>query len=206
MKNEARKRWRKTGRKRKSTVMRDTTGKSRGEPQVVHPDTIARRHLTLIQGGLSAKQAAEHALNPLAGSCLGQLRLRGPHDDPGGISQAQYAAGARYGAAHAKYRSLVGLPSPTTKSASAAIIGRMTGHPADPDEKQVAELRETLQACRNALNAAAAENGGGVITATLSVILDDPDITTLTRDHICALRVGLNALGRAFEQIDRAKA
>ena len=92
------------GRKPKTNVIRDASGKSRGEPNGIAPEVLAvrERHLKALGVPLTfeKREMTKHgwqdirkqtAQDALSGFTLGILRLR-TKEDPGSISIDQYLA------------------------------------------------------------------------------------------------------------------
>src|SRR5690242_15493668 len=92
------------GRPRDPEVIRDRSGKSRGRPDQIHPETLAIRERQLRQDGiilsfnkteLGREVLKRTAEDRLSGFTLGRLLLRYRQDksDPGAISENQFEAG-----------------------------------------------------------------------------------------------------------------
>src|SRR5215470_10875600 len=107
------------GRRRKPNVIRDLRGKSRGEPEGVHPETIAARLRELRREGVPV-QDRQGALDALAGFTLGRLLLRNRADpgDPGSINEQQYNAGHEWAKLVRRHAALMGYALGTPKSPS----------------------------------------------------------------------------------------
>lgn len=180
------------GRKRKTNVVRDKSGKSRGEPMVIHPETIAVRKREMQLAGVNEN----HATDQLAGFTLGILRLRGRDSpkDPGGISQDQYEAGQTFASVMHRYSMINGFRT-GVKSPAFIMVGGMS-IASDPEQDEIDRTRRRFTECYNALAGAAREHGHRVQTVTYAVCVDNIPVGSLTPADYGYLRCGLNALGR----------
>lgn len=185
----------KTGRKRKTNVRRDRSGKSRGEAHIVHPETVFVRERELESLGIDKK----HALDQLAGFTLGLLRLRGrdsENKDPGGISQEQYEAGQSWARIVHRYMAINGMKGGIRTPSFLMVAGGMDTAP-DPDERDILRVRRQFVDCYDALAHAAQSHGHRVQLVTWSVCIENIAVRFLTPACYGYLRVGLNALGKA---------
>lgn len=110
----------KTGRKRNPNVRRDRTGKSRGEPEVIHAETLAVRARELRAAGFDARFAGKHATDALAGFTLGVLHLRWQacKDDPDGLSPEQFNAAQAWTRIVHRHAAIMAIRSPSVRRAS----------------------------------------------------------------------------------------
>lgn len=188
-----------TGRKRKTNVLRDSSGKSRGEKEIVHPESIAVRERELLKMGLSLK--GQDALNQLAGFTLGCLLLRGRANksDPGGISQVQYDAGDAWQKLCHRHAAIMGYEvKPSPKSPSFMMVGGSGSIP-EFDQEEVDRVKERWTKCYNALAAAAKEHGGwNLMNVVFGVCVQNWPASQIRHKDYGMLRIGLNALAKVM--------
>ena len=186
-----------TGRKRKSNVRRDTKGKSRGEFEVVDPETLAVRARELRKAGFDARFAGKHANDALAGFTLGLLHLRWQHnkDDPGGISQEQFNAGQAWTRIVYRHAAVMGY-SLTIRTPSFIMVGGGTSCAAEPEEDEIIAVRRKWSDCYNALMSAGRDHGLRVSIVTYGVCGENWPAGALSREDLGDLRLGLNAIGK----------
>src|SRR3989442_641811 len=112
------------GRNRKPNVIRDARGKSRGEPAMVHPETVADRLRELRHDGVPARDR-NAALDALAGFTLGRLLLRNRADpgDPGSVNEQQYNAGQEWAKLVRRHAAIMGYALGSPKSPSFVLVG-----------------------------------------------------------------------------------
>jgi hypothetical protein len=182
-------------RRRKPDVLRDASGKCRGElPQLVRAVALAQR---LREVG------PEHADNPLAGHVLGRLRLRhqshGPQD-PCSISQDQYEAGERYAVIAGRHAVIMGYASGSPQSARLEVAASGLACREEPEEEVILRVRRQFSDCYRVLMDAGRDIGQGVKVAlvTYDICVDRRGMESLTAQDIGNLKVGLNALARLF--------
>ena len=182
------------GRKPKTNVIRDSSGKSRGEPQGVSAEVKAVRERMLSAAGIDTGEA----LNALAGYTLGKLLLRGRSrpKDPGSISQEQYDAGSEWLKIVCRYSAINGFKS-GIHSPSFAMVGggRST---AEPDDEQIHRIVQRWTLCHKALREACREHGLRVHEVTRGVVVDNWDLAWLDAKDYGDLRTGLNALAKVL--------
>lgn len=185
------------GRKRKSNVLRDAKGKSRGEPQTIHPDVLRIRARELAKWGLPADFAAKNAQNALAGFTLGVLRLRGQRnpDDPGGISEAQYEAGQAFQKIVHRHAAIMGYTL-HIKTPSFVMVGEGLSCAKEPEEEDILKTRRKFSDCYNALMRACADHGLRVRDVLYGVCIENWPLGMLSREDYGLLRIGLNAVGK----------
>jgi hypothetical protein len=182
-------------RPRKTDVVRDASGRSRGEPpHFVRAVALAQR---------ARHVGAEHADNPLASHALGRLRLRfqthGPQD-PCSISPEQYDAGERYAAIASQHAAIMGYATGIPQSAPLEVAASGMACREEPDDDEVLRVRRLFSDCYRVLMEAGRAIGQGVKVALVSydICLDRRAMETLTAQDLGNLKVGLNALTRLF--------
>src|SRR5262249_43824385 len=146
----------KTGRRRKSNVRRDAKGRSRGEPDVIHAETLAVRARELRNAGFEPAFAGRHASDALAGFTLGVLHLRwqANKDDPGGISDRQFNSGQAWSRLVHRHAAIMGY-SLTIRTPSFIMVGGGVTCLAEPDEREIIGTRRKWSDCYNCLMSAA---------------------------------------------------
>lgn len=205
------------GRKRKDGVIRDKSGKSRGERPGIHPETLAIRNREIEALGIPLTEMHREgnrivekptASNRLTGFTLGLLYLRGKNrpKDPGSIDETQYLAGEAFSRIMHRYLSLRGMakgvqsPSFIMVGAGAINAGRdeaeMTDEQRDEFQRDYDRSAADFRKCHKALAKAAREHGFPVMTVTWRVCMENASVGTLTPADYGYLRCGLNALGR----------
>jgi len=186
-----------TGRKRKSNVRRDAGGKSRGELEVIHPETLAVRARELRKAGLDAGFAGEHASDALAGFTLGVLHLRWQHnkDDPGGISDQQFNTAQAWCRIVHRHAAIMGYRL-TIHTPSFIMVGGGASCLAEPDAHEILAIRRKWSDCYNALMAACRDHGLRVAIVTYGAAIENWPAGALSRKDLGDLRIGLNAIGK----------
>ena len=177
------------GRARKTNVVRDSNGKSRGErPEDVVAVAMCYR---------SREVGSKDALDPLSGFTLGRLLLRGRQDasDPGGISQEQYESGEAWATLCRQHSQIHGY-SLGPKSPSTDMIGQGLSCIREPDEETIIKIRRKWEDCYNSLMEACRSHGLKVRNITFAVCVENMDIGSLHVDDYGILRIGLNAVGK----------
>jgi hypothetical protein len=183
------------GRRKKTSVLRDPAGKSRGEPAALVRAVVLAQRVREV--------GAEHAANPLAGHTLGRLRLRHqPHgpQDPCSISPEQYDAGERYATIAARHAALMGYVTGSPRAAAFGLLAAGASCLEEPDEEVILAARREFADCYRALMDTGRAIGQGVKVAlvTYDACLDRRSLDGLSRQDIGNLKVGLNALARLF--------
>jgi hypothetical protein len=183
------------GRKRKSNVTRDASGKSRGEPEGVHPETIAVRLRELAREGVAVRDR-QGALDALAGFTLGRLLLRNRADrgDPGSINEQQYNAGQEWAKLVRRHAMIMGYALGTPKSPSFVLIGAGLSCTEGPDEAEIIAVRRQWSDCYRALMDVCRTHGLAVRDIVYAVCIDNRNINSLSATDFGNLRIGLNAL------------
>jgi hypothetical protein len=175
-----------SGRKRKMGVARDAAGRSRNESR---PDEI--RAVVLAQR--VREVGAAHAADPLAGSSLGRLLLRGD------ITQAWHDAGDRWAALVRRHAVLMGY-SITRSAPSFVMVGNGLSCRPEPDEDVITRTRRDYSDCYRALMNAGLEirEGTSVALICYAVCVDDRAVESLSEHDINNLRAGLGALAKVL--------
>lgn len=183
------------GRPRKTNVIRSKSGKSRGEIQVIHPETIAVRMREASYVGI----VAENACNELAGFTLGILLLRHRQDrsNPGGITPDQFEAGEAWASIVRRHSKIMGYElTRAPKSPSFVSMSRGTGAHPDYSEQQIADIRDDFRNSYDAIG----EHGHRVVEILYAVCVENRPVMSLTEMDYGNLRIGLNALYRVFRR------
>lgn len=182
------------GRKRKINVVRDSSGKSRGE--IFDPSVIfAQPH----RRGVS-DPSSEYAAYPLGRLWLNRL-----------ITEAQLVAGNEFAAVARSYGRMMGIPvgSPRSGSMSECVS---TGFYAwegeqsepDPDEaaKRIATIRGRYNDIHDKLGQLGREHGRGhgILRVMREICIQEQDERQVWRDYALMgdLRLGLNAAHRVL--------
>jgi hypothetical protein len=187
------------GRKRKLNVIRDARGKSRGEPEIVHPETIAARLRDLHRDGVPARDRQD-ALDALAGFTLGRLLLRNRADpgDPGSINEQQYNAGQEWAKLVRRHAAIMGYALGSPKSPSFVLVGSGLSCAEEPDEEDIIRVRRQWSDCYRVLMEVCKTHGLAVRDITYAVCIDNRGIEFLTPSDYGNLRVGLNTLAKVL--------
>ena len=187
------------GRRRKVNVIRDTGGKSRGEPQVVHPETIAVRLRELRRCGVPVRDR-HAALDALAGFTLGRLLLRHRADlsDPGSINEQQYDAGQEWAKLVYRHAVVMGYSLGSPKSPSFILVGAGLSCAQEPNEQEIIVVRRRWSDCYRALMETCKTHGLAVRDITYAVCIENRSIDLLTPADYGNLRIGLNALAKVL--------
>lgn len=188
------------GRPPKLNVIRDESGKSRGEPEIVDPTRLWYRARELKREGLAGRHAKEHASNALAGHSLGRLLLRHQTNpqDPGAISREQYDAGSKWTEIIHRHASIMGYSLGSPKAPSFIMVSGGLSCATAPTDEQIGRIRDQFKVCYNALAEASKSHGSNVQYATYAVCVQDRPLSALTTADYGALRIGLNVLARAL--------
>lgn len=184
-----------TGRKRKTAVVRDRSGKSRGEPHVVSAEVRAVRERILEAEGVDTGEA----LNSLAGFTLGKLLLRhrANKDDPGSISQEQYEAGEAWSKIVHRHAAIMGYRL-NIQTPSFIMVGGMSVK-SEPDEEQIIAIRRRWSDCYGELMSACRDHGLRVRDVTYGVCVENWPVLQLSEADYGHLRIGLNAIATALK-------
>lgn len=192
-----------TGRKRNPNVLRDASGKSRGEKAVVHPETVAVRERELLKMGLPLK--GSQALDQLAGFTLGCLLLRGRanKDDPGGISQDQYDAGDAWQKLCRRHAAIMGYKLSVKSPSFLMVAGGLNTAP-EPDETEIERVKAKWSACYDKIMEVCREEklrGRDILRArdvVYGVCVENWPLSHLRAGDFGLLRLTLNALGKVL--------
>lgn len=185
------------GRPRKPNVLRDRSGKSRGEPEHIAKAVVLRyRARDLERDGIPAK----HADDALAGHSLGRLLLRHQTNpqDPGAISREQYDAGVKWAAIIHRHARIMGYSLGSPKSPSFIMVATGLSCLVEPTDEEIGWIRDQFRICYDALAEASKSHGSNVQYATYAVCVQDRPLSALTTADYGALRIGLNVLARAL--------
>lgn len=200
------------GRKRKTNVIRDKSGKSRGEPHEVAPEVLAVRERNLRELGVPltferkeqtpqgwAMIVNRTATDRLSGFTLGVLLLRHRSDpgNPGSISQVQYDAGEAWTRIVHRHAAIMGY-SLTTPSPSFAMVGGGRGIGLDPEDEVVQRIRRQWRECYDALMRVSAEHNAPIWQLTYAVAVENRPTQFLSTMDYGHLRTGLNTLVRVL--------
>lgn len=175
----------KAGRPRKTNVIRDRNGKSRGE--IVDFSVILNQ---------PHRRDAKEGKSELLGYPLGRLRLTNE------VSENQLRAGNEWALLVRAYAGVMGIPLGSPRSGSALNDSGKPGYSfaadeasADPEghERRCAGLRSRYSACFERLNEVGRSLGRGhaVIAATRRVCIEERYPNDI---ELGDLRIGLNAL------------
>ena len=183
------------GRRRKPNVIRSASGKSRGEPDGVHPEAIAVRLRELRLEGVPVRDR-QGALDALAGFTLGRLLLRNRADpgDPGSVNEQQYNAGHEWAMLARRHAAIMGYALGTPKSPSFVLAGAGPSCAKAPDEAEIIEVRRRWSDCYRALMDVCRIHGLAVRDIVYAVCIDNRNINSLSATDFGNLRIGLNAL------------
>lgn len=191
------------GRKRKSNVIRDPNGRSRGEREVVDPIRLQYRARDLARDGISPA----HVRDQLAGFTLGRMRLigvaceRGEHQDYRAVSVEQYNAGESWARLCRRHSAVMGYSLGSPRSPSFVMVSNGDGGSSpEIDEDEALAIRRDWSDCYRALMDAGKAHGLGVKLATIcwDVCVNSRDLATLSEADCGNLRLGLNAIGHVM--------
>jgi hypothetical protein len=202
------------GRKRKTNVIRDHAGRSRGETEdSVRSVALAYRAREMKEAGLGhylarklhqqrRERSSGHPLaDPLNGSTLGLLRQRNKafRGDPSGINQAQFEAGEKWAALCRQHAQIMGYPIGTTRATPLEVIGGRSCVP-DADDEEALDIRRRWSDCYRALMDEGVSVRRGVHVALIcwDVCVNNRDIRHMGAQDFGDLRAGLNALARVM--------
>ena len=183
-------------RPRKAGVRRDRNGKSRGEPEVIHPDVLAVRIREAFKDGIRPEDAKDQ----LAGFTLGRLLLRGRYGtpkDPGSISQEQYQAGIQWANIVRKHASIMGYKLDIHTPSFIMVGGGIDGRP-EPEQRVILDIRRQWSDCYHSLLETAKVHGKRVMDVTYGVCVDNWPCGSLSTEDYGLLRCGLNTLAKNF--------
>lgn len=196
------------GRKKKSGVIRDSKGKSRGEPEVIAAEVLAVRRRELMLDGIrpsytdrESQKVHDNVRDALAGFTLGRLLLKWRQSPgcPDSVTQAQFDAGEAWTAIVHRHAAVLGYslgrPSPGFIMVSTGVSCA-----SDPEETEVTTIRRKYSDCYNALMDVGRESheGTGIALITYAVCIEDRSLRTMAGREFGNLRVGLNALSRVL--------
>ena len=187
------------GRRRKRNVLRDARGKSRGEPEGVHPETIAVRLRDLWRDGVPARDSRD-ALDALAGFTLGRLLLRNRADpgDPGSINELQYQAGQEWAKLVRRHAAIMGYALGSPKSPSFMLVATGFSCAQEPGAEEIVQVRRRWSDCYRVLMDVCRTHGLAVRDILYAVCIENRPIEFLTPADYGNLRIGLNAMVRAL--------
>jgi hypothetical protein len=195
------------GPKRKANVLRDRSGKSRGErPEEIMAVALAPR---IRRVGLEnavvrdERTGAIVSANALSGYTLGILlqRHRACKGDPSGIDEDQCWAGNRFAGICKEHAIVMGYEQRPLRSARLQRESPTTGFgelDSPREVSHVASMRDQFRVCYDALMRACAAHGLAVRDITYAVCIDDLPVERMRADDFGNLRLGLNALARAL--------
>lgn len=172
-----------------------------------HRGKVSHRESELVVKAVVLAQRARtvgdrDADNPMAGYCLGRLRLRSSAwmDDPISISQKQFDTGERYARLAARHAAIMGYATGSPRSPILDMIANGLSCRAEPDEDMILEIRRDWSDAYRILmdTGRAVHRGIYVALATYDCCLDRLPFETLDEVRIGDLRVGLNALHRMW--------
>jgi hypothetical protein len=188
------------GRKRKPNVIRDAGGKSRGEPDGVHPETIAVRLRELRRDGVPVRDC-QGALDALAGFTLGRLLLRNRADpgDPGSVNEQQYDAGQEWAKLVRRHAAIMGYGLGPPQSPSFVMAGSGPSCAAEPGAAEIMAVRRQWSDCYRALMDVCRTHGLAVRDIVYAVCVENRNINSLSPRDFGNLRIGLNALVRILQ-------
>lgn len=186
------------GRPRKTNVVRDASGKSRGE--IVDFSVVLNQP---HRRGVSK----EHRKSELLGYALGRLRFIGE------ISEDQLRAGNEWAELVRSYAATIGLPHGSPQSGSllsdsgkpAYSFSRDEAtHDADSEQKRSASLKSRYDECYETMIQIGhtLSVGRKVLIVTRQVCIQDQDPQPW---EVGDLRLGLNAMARIFKIGERTK-
>lgn len=189
------------GRRRKTGVIRDRKGKSRGEPEIIDPRSLEVRGRDLRADGIDPGQAK----NALAGFSLGRLRLIGMaaertgEPDARGISQEQLDAGERWAALCRERSALMGFRT-GIKSPGFGLVAGGLSCASEPDPEYVAKVRRRWSDGYRALMQTGMSHGVGSRVAGIvyEICVESRPLGQFSEADFGYLRLGLNALGRVL--------
>jgi hypothetical protein len=177
---------RRPGRKRQDRARRPD-GKADGEmPAAIVATATAYR--------LKFGADEDHPLDSRYGSTIGQLHLAGL------ISDDQHHAAQRYLTCVVAYCQLMGIPSPHPRSCDALLAGAGLSCTDELPDERVIEIRRRFSDARRALLDAGREIGVGarVNAAVYRLVIEDRPWLELAEEEMANVRIGLNALCRAW--------
>lgn len=174
------------GRPRKSNVMRDASGKSRGERDIDVTTLGTWAHRSRLVG----RQEASH---PDAGFTLGLCRLNKE------ITTGQYDAGNAWAELCHRHAKIMGYSLGSPKSPSFMMVSFGTSTATESDQIQILKIREKWKNCYDALAEVSRGNEMRVSNTTYAVCVQGIPFEGLGPRQFGDLRVGLNALGRVLK-------
>ena len=198
-------------RPRKTNVHRDASGKSRGEYEGIHPETIAVRERELRKDGIilqfkrfdGVREITKStATDAKAGFTLGKLLLFHEQGDrERGISRQQYEAGDYWSGLCRRHASIMGY-SLGMKSFALGTIGGLSTQ--EPLEETVIYVRRQWSDCYNGLCGLMSDYGDRPLKLAFGVCVEDWPVGALNASDYGFLRIALNTIGRSLD-MDRRK-
>lgn len=181
------------GRKRKVRVIRDRSGKSRGEPVDVVKAVVWAQRERLI--------GSEHKDDALAGFTLGRLLLRhrASKDDPSGITEGQRQAGEAWAEIERQHKIVMGYELHPLQGMTFEARSPTTGHGHEYNPEQVAKIRDKWTIGQDAIMAVCRHHGLGVRYIVHAVCVENIPVEHMSEADFGNLKLGLNALERAFK-------
>jgi hypothetical protein len=186
------------GRKRKSRVIRDSRGVSRGDPLEVVKSVVWAQRAKIMP--------IEWVREDEAGYVLGILYLRhkASAEDPSGITLVQKDAGNQWAGIVRRHAVVMGYELRPQRAAGFERLSPTTGNPFEDDPEMIAHIRDRFGACWDALaetcrtpSRHGRPYGMRLMDITYAVCVDNrmPE----TQSDFGYLRLGLNALARALK-------
>lgn len=165
-------------------------------------DRSPRESVAEIKGVVMAQRlrlmSRDVAGDPMAGHCLGRLRLASVawHADPISISEAQYGAGERYAALAVRHAVIQGYQTGSPRAATFDLVGGGLSCKQEPDEETILQVRrQWSDAYRTLMDAGTAlHRGTFVAIRTYDICLDRLAFEALDDRVVGDLRIGLNSL------------
>lgn len=196
-------------RPRKTNVRRDASGKSRGEYEGIHPETIAVRERELRKDGIvlqfkrfdGVKEVNKStATDAKAGFTLGRLLLFYEQGDrERGISPNQYNAGDYWSGLCRRHAQIMGYSLGPRSFDIGAINGLSTQ---EPLQEIVDYVRAQWKGCFEALQGLGCSHGLRPLKLAFGVCVENWPVGSLNETDFGCLRIALNTLEKA---IDRSK-
>jgi len=149
----------------------------------------------------------DEAFDPLWGSTLGQMRLRGiafeksngqGQRDPLSIDMTQYDTANRYQKLIFQYRRLKGIPSPNPKSPAFSDWIRGTTNAPDLDDEEIQKICGRHSDARRMLLDTGMTHGQGsrVNWIVYEIVIMDRSIDLILPNDFGNFKLGLNSLAR----------
>ena len=173
------------GRKRKTNVARDGSGKSRGESaDDIMAVVLAQPH----------RRFADTPRDARLGYPLGRLCLAGY------ITEKQHDIGQRWATIVRRYSALMGYRLENPAPPSVELIASGLSCAAEPDEKMILALRRDYNDAYAALDLVGRDTrtGQGPLKICRQICVQEMNEAILWPHRIGDLRIGLNALARVL--------